>query len=64
MQYTTGELARLWRNVGNRDIAEAYEALDDAENRLSKIDDLVGEMFSGEKDSDEILLAIKKVLDE
>lgn len=64
MQYTTGELARLWRSVGNRDIAEAYEALDDAENRLSKIDDLVGEMFSGEKDSDEILLAIKKVLDE
>lgn len=60
MQYTTGELARLWRSVGNRDIAEAYEALDDAENRLSKIDDLVGEMFSGEKDSDEILLAIKK----
>lgn len=59
MQYTTGELARLWRSVGNRDIAEAYEALDDAENRLSKIDDLVGE-----KDSDEILLAIKKVLDE
>lgn len=64
MQYTTGELARLWRSVGNRDIAEAYEALDDAENRLSKIDDLVSEMFSGEKDSDEILLAIKKVLDE
>lgn len=64
MQYTTGELARLWRSVGNRDIAEAYEALDDAENRLSKIDDPVGEMFSGEKDSDEILLAIKKVLDE
>lgn len=64
MQYTTGELARLWRSVGNRDIAEAYEALDDAENRLSKIDDLVGEMFSGEKGSDEILLAIKKVLDE
>lgn len=64
MQYTTGELARLWRSVGNRDIAEAYEALDDAENRLSKIDDLVGEMFSGEKSSDEILLAIKKVLDE
>lgn len=62
--YTTEELARLWRNVGNQDIAEAYERLADAENRLSKIDDLVGEMFSGEKDSDEILLAIKKVLDE
>ena len=29
--YTTEELARLWRNVGNQDIAEAYERLVDAE---------------------------------
>lgn len=37
MQYTTEELARLWRNVGNQDIAEAYERLDDAEKLIEEI---------------------------
>lgn len=34
--YTTEELARLWRNVGNQDIAEAYERLADAEEELEE----------------------------
>lgn len=36
--YTTEELARLWRNVGNQDIAEAYERLDDAEKELAELE--------------------------
>ncbi len=36
--YTTEELARLWRNVGNQDIAEAYERLADAENELEELE--------------------------
>lgn len=36
--YTTEELARLWRNVGNRDIAEAYERLADAEKELEELE--------------------------
>lgn len=37
--YTTEELARLWRNVGNQDIAEAYERiveLEEVEARVEK----------------------------
>lgn len=37
--YTTEELARLWRNVGNQDIAEAYERiveLEELEDRVEK----------------------------
>ena len=36
--YTTEELARLWRNVGNQDIAEAYERLADAEKDLEELE--------------------------
>ena len=36
--YTTEELARLWRNVGNQDIAEAYERLADAEKGLEELE--------------------------
>ena len=36
--YTTEELARLWRNVGNQDIAEAYERLADAEKELEELE--------------------------
>lgn len=36
--YTTEELARLWRNAGNQDIAEAYERLDDAEKELAEFE--------------------------
>ena len=36
--YTTEELARLWRNVGNQDIAEAYERLADAEEELEELE--------------------------
>lgn len=36
--YTTEELARLWRNVGNQDIAEAYERLADAEKELEGLE--------------------------
>ena len=36
--YTTEELARLWRNVGNQGIAEAYERLADAENELEELE--------------------------
>lgn len=53
----------MWRNVGNQDIAGAYEDLEDAERKLSEIEDLVDKMFSGERGSDEILADIKKVLD-
>jgi len=36
--YTTEEFARLWRNVGNQDIAEAYGRLADAEKELEELE--------------------------
>lgn len=60
MLYTTEELARMWRNVGNHDIAGAYEALGEAERKLSEINALAD---NKERSSDEILADVKKVLD-
>lgn len=36
--YTTEELARLWRNVGNQDIAEAYERIVELEEVAARVE--------------------------
>lgn len=63
MQYTTEELARIWRSVGMLDLAKAYEELTDAKAKLAAIDALFDERFEGLKDEAEVLDAIEILLD-
>lgn len=54
--YTTEELARLWRNVGNQDIAEAYERLAEAYERLADAEKELEELEARVEKENEVAL--------